>query len=421
MQAREPAIRLLAQQVAFPQLFDNLRPNITSYMTFAFASVSLQLDIVNCDHMAASTSSADQLPFTLSSIRTRNGNSRRSVAGSSSGSSSSSSMTAPYTPPSSPTSSDDADSPRPFLQLRTHDSECSLSPESASALGELEDSESDIEDEDLQQELAACSTWQDVLDIIGDEHKLMTPRNTVQALLQLVKFARSEPMSVRAELLGSKPFLLLLELIAVQLPAMNAFQVVNSLYSCAVLGAPLTRTMPTLMALIDGRLKALSHDFTPQDITSALYAHVTLKYKTPKDLLNLIARRAQSLLDSGVFEAQGISLLLWCHAHLGYQNQLVANSAVQQLRQGKFKELTSQGVGNVVWSLSKIREKHSPRVPKDILESALAYVKSHGSSCKPQEVMNVLSGCVQSRHHPQSALNTVVQFATKNIQVRGRA
>jgi hypothetical protein len=252
----------------------------------------------------------------------------------------------------------------------------------------------------ISSEFKECRCCQDVLDVLEDEIGRMTPHNTVTALGRLAALSKRLPAAERAQVLASPPFVAALQLLARQFADMNAFQVVNALYSAAVMGAPLAKA-PALMAAADAALARLSSELNARDVCSALYALALLKHARPAHgVAQLLLSRAQSLLDTGALDARGVSTVLWAAGSLGLRHSGLSSAATRALLAdggALLRGMTSQGVANCVWGLAKA---NGGAVDAALLEGALGAIAALGDECKPQEVLNTLWACARCRHDP---------------------
>ena len=130
------------------------------------------------------------------------------------------------------------------------------------------------------------------------------------------KLTRGMRFDDRLPILADARFIELLRLMAAQLPAMNAFQLVNSMHSCAAMGVRLG-ALPKLMDGFDAAVLRLVGEFNDRDCCSCWHAYATLGH-TPSDaVLAALAARSHSQLEGGRVSAHGVSMLLWSAAKLG--------------------------------------------------------------------------------------------------------
>ena len=309
-------------------------------------------------------------------------------------------------------------------------------------------SESDGEEESvlLSREIKECRCCQDVLDIVSDEAGHMSPHNTVTALGRLAALLKRAPPGERAAALQSSALAAALRLFARQAPDMTPFQLVNALYSAAVMGAPVASAAPELMPAADAAVAARAHEFNDRDVCSALYAYALLRpakrggargsgsgstsSSTSSSSSNgttssssngtssssnsggggggaaaltapmLLAARAQSLLDTGRVEGRGVSMVLWAAGSLGLRHPGLCSAARRALLAdggAMLRGLSAQGVANCVWGMAKAG---LGSLDAALLDAALARVAALGDAPRPQEVLNVLWACARARHDP---------------------
>ncbi len=285
-------------------------------------------------------------------------------------------------------------------------------PAAAAAPGSGSDSEE--ESYLISKEFKECRCVQDVLDVLTDEIGNMSPHNTVTALGRLAALTKRMPPSERAAVLHAPAFVAALQLLARQLPAMSPFQLVNALYSAAVMGAPLARA-PQLMAAADAAVARLAPEFNDRDVCSALYAYALLRHAKPgSGAGGLLLARAQSLLDTSGMEGRGVSMVLWAAGSLGWRHAGLAAAATRALLasgQALLRGMSSQGVANCVWGLAKA---NGGAVDAALLARALASIEALGDECKPQEVLNTLWACARCRHDPEAHWGHLLRYCERH-------
>jgi hypothetical protein len=190
-------------------------------------------------------------------------------------------------------------------------------------------------------------------------------------------------------------------------------QVVNSLHSAAVLGAPLARA-PQLMAAADAAVARLAPEFNGRDVCSGTYAYALLKHARPSHgAAQLLLARAQSLVDQGQLEPRGLSTVLWACGSLGWRHSGLAASATRALLAdgaAVLRGMAGQGVANSVWGLAK----SAGAVEGPLLDRALGAVAALGDACKPQEVLNTLWAAARCRHDPGEAWGPLLRYCARH-------
>jgi hypothetical protein len=280
----------------------------------------------------------------------------------------------------------------------------------AAAVAATSGSDAEEESREISREFKECRCCQDVLDVLSDELPHMSPHNTVTALGRLAALSKRLPPAERGAVLAAAPFVGLLQLLGRHVPDMSAFQLVNALYSAAVMGAPLSKA-PALMAAADAAVARLAPSFNDRDVCSALYAYALLGHARPgSGAGSLLLSRAQALLDARALDARGISMLLWAAGSLGARHAGLTAAATRALLAdggAALAEMNSQGVANCVWGLAKAT---GGRVDGGLLDRALAAIVAHGDAAKPQEVLNTLWACARCRHDPAAAWSRLLAY-----------
>lgn len=258
---------------------------------------------------------------------------------------------------------------------------------------------------DLHEELVDCECWSDVLDIVHDERLSLTTRNLVTALKKLASLCRGMSRPEIQSQMQTEHYGVLQLLIQKHCPTMSAFQVVNAMYSMAVMGHADTKTL----ALCSMRVEAVLKDFNDRDVSSVLYAYASLKRSPSKELLEKLTVKAQQLVDLGLVAPQGISMILWSCATLGFCNHFLV-TAITTAIEGRFPEgYTSQGVANIIWSLARL-QRFSPVLVK----AALSHFQAKAESYRPQECFNLLWAVARFRYHPQGAFANFLSCASRH-------
>ncbi len=97
-------------------------------------------------------------------------------------------------------------------------------------------------DRELYDEIRACETWQDVLEVVADEAPRMSLYTATQAasrLLATVRASPAGPARTAAQLQAQPAFGTLVAVLAAGVPQMSRAQLCNSLHALAQLRAPL--------------------------------------------------------------------------------------------------------------------------------------------------------------------------------------
>lgn len=295
----------------------------------------------------------------------------------------------------------------------------------------------------LHQELQECSCARDVLDIVEDEHQIMSAHNTATTLQRLVKLSAGQPKAAARQLLATPAFIHLLQLLQRHAPAMNQFQLVTSYYNAARLGAPLS-SLPALLERLDAALEGHLPQLNGRDVADILHAWATLCHKPSDRLASRLCARGATLIEGGEVSAQSVSMMLWAlaTARLPTGGGPLPAAAAAALAGPLRQQLAPQGWANSLWALSKLErpcdtllaagcEQVARDAPTAATASSSAASSSRSSGGKGrdkggdrpwqlQEVLNVLWAAAAARHHPGRSINGFIAHCTARIEVRGR-
>jgi hypothetical protein len=291
----------------------------------------------------------------------------------------------------------------------------------------------------LHQELQECSCARDVLDIVEDEHQIMSAHNTATALQRLVKLSAGQPKAAARQLLSTPAFIHLLQLLQRHAPGMNPFQLVTSYYNAARLGAPLS-SLPALLERLDAALEVHMGQLNGRDVADILHAWATLRHKPSDRLASRLCARGATLIEAGECSAQSVSMMLWAlaTARLATGGGALPAAAAAALAGPLRPQLQPQGWANSLWGLSKLErpsdallaagcEQVARDAPTGTAASSAAS-SSRGSKGRDrqggerpwqlQEVLNVLWAAAAARHHPGRSINGFIAHCTARVEVR---
>lgn len=132
-------------------------------------------------------------------------------------------------------------------------------------------------DRELYDEIRACETWQDVLEVVADEAPRMSLYTATQAasrLLATVRASPAGPARTAAQLQAQPAFGTLVAVLAAGVPQMSRAQLCNSLHALAQLRAPLG---DALLAAYAQRAQQLAPTFNARDVAQLLHGWATLQ------------------------------------------------------------------------------------------------------------------------------------------------
>lgn len=126
------------------------------------------------------------------------------------------------------------------------------------------------QDLDLYDEIKACDTWQDVLEVIADEAPGISLHTATQAASKLVSTVRASPLgfSKAVAMLHMQPaFQALVEILTSGVPRMSRAQLCNSLHALAQLKVSYTSYRALIVPLQHARHQPLhpggTHRYAP--------------------------------------------------------------------------------------------------------------------------------------------------------------
>lgn len=175
-------------------------------------------------------------------------------------------------------------------------------------------------------------------------------------------------------------------------------------------GNALRPTEKQLLQLLYQRARDVAQDFTPQEVTSVMWAQATLfrradmildhdaastsgrgMHRNYEGATDSAARRqdkatlpsillSRIVSDQARYGAFEISNILWAIARLELQCEAEVLEAIEQRCCGTMHDMTAQGVTNILWSLARLDVQPSLHLREKLIARALALLRSPGGA-----------------------------------------
>ncbi|CAK0911847.1 unnamed protein product, partial [Prorocentrum cordatum] len=268
----------------------------------------------------------------------------------------------------------------------------------------------------LNDEIMACSSWQEVLGLAGRKVELMDELNIVTALTRTARLHRDGDggRTPLERVRGHEGLCTLLEHARHFAVRCRPQQLANAAWSCAVLlcqDAPLLQKIcglavsrlggfttqnvaNTVWALGTlgfhheemlraalGYAEANIRDFTPQDLGNTCWAFARLQRQCDS-LFQLVVR--ESLVRLNDFQPQNMSNLVWACATILYKDE-AAMHVLATHAAGRVTEFTPQELSNLTWGMATLNLMCEPWLSASGAEMAV-----RSRECCPQDLSNTL-------------------------------
>lgn len=195
---------------------------------------------------------------------------------------------------------------------------------------------------DMQVSVTACSTWQQVLDVVDCNGDLFDYRNTSTALHRVARFGHEESQTVHLH----PAFPQLLLLLRAKTKYLSARAMSDAVWGLAKLGVRNEHMFERLAV----RALELMTDMDPQGLALTAWGFATIG-KRDEALMQALAQEARRKLHD--FGPQNIANLIWATATLGFRHDPLHEDIVTtslRLLDG----FSSQELAMVNWALTKL-------------------------------------------------------------------
>lgn len=287
--------------------------------------------------------------------------------------------------------------------------------------------EIDANDERLYEEIRACEHWQDVVEIVSDELLQAdgihcSTKRAVQALVRLSALSTlpSPRLATSSSVLSTdNPVLLaLLDLIYSRVPSMKVTQLSATL---AALSKLKIQVPVAPLSSICKKCGLAAVQMSARDVVTVINSLASLKASPEMGDMDRLGFRAYSLLrdqlstadddteaqkeggsrrhldDAASINSQGISLLFYSSASLGYMNSKLI-SVASEAAMANLQNFTPLGVSNILWACGKMHH-----YDEKLVEACLEHVSEKIESYAPREAATIMWALAQLKHHPQEA------------------